>query len=64
MGDRLLKKHGADYGSPDQQQKYLKSKHRQKGQLMKQFCKLESGLGNSDAFRENFDKIDWSDNAT
>jgi len=56
-----------DHGSPEQgygseydNKQYLKTQVRKKNQLMKQFCKLESGVGNSEAFVRNYELIDWT----
>lgn len=53
---------GADYGSSPEQREWMSkgTQKRQKGELMRQFQKLESGTGNSPEYRTNYEKIDWS----
>ncbi len=60
MATRELKRHSADYGSEYDNKQFLKSQGRKKNDLMKQFCKLESGNGNSNVFVQNYEQIDWS----
>lgn len=37
---------------------------RTRDRLMKQFCRLESGGGNSEEYRRRFDLIDWTNGGT
>jgi predicted nuclease with TOPRIM domain len=36
---------------------YLKRRHREKARLMKQFTKLDGPCGNTQAYRDNWDRI-------
>ena len=60
--DALRKDHGgpgSDYGSDYEQRRWLRAHARKRNQTLKQFCKLEVPGGNSRAFVENYEKIDW-----
>lgn len=40
------------------------TEQRTRDRLMKQFTKLEGASGNSEAYRTNFDLIDWTNGGT
>lgn len=35
-----------------------------RNRLMKQFCKLEGAAGNSEAYKQGYDLIDWTNGGT
>jgi hypothetical protein len=54
---------GGDYGSPAEQREWMRkgTQQRSRDGLLRQFQKLESGNGNSEAFREGYDRIRWTE---
>ena len=59
----IKKDHGSDpydYGSSAEQRSWLKKNARKRDKCLKQFCKLSEGeRGNSRAFIEGYEQIDW-----
>jgi hypothetical protein len=62
MADRYLRSHAGQegYGSEADNREYLRRNGAKRNRLLNQFKKLESGLGNSKASVEGYERVDWS----